>query len=571
MNLAKNTLHIALAQNNYKLGDLEKNLAKIEQSVARARNEGVDLVVFSECALSGYLPADMIERPEFIARQLAVLERVARMSDQELGIVVGYIAQNPDSTGKHLQNAVALCHDGAIVGGVAKQLLPTYEIFDEARYFEPADAAQLIDFKGVKLGLSICEDAWNPHGFWERPGYAHDPIEALAKAGADVLINIAASPFELEKPARRRELLGEHARRHGRPLVFVNQVGGHDELIFDGRSVVFDAQGDMALELADFKEDFAIQKITIEASNGQQKSKIDTETNRTQPPEDQAEARKAIVLGLRDYMHKSGFQGAILGLSGGIDSALCAALAAEALGPENILGVAMPTRYTRQMSNTDAELLAKSLGIEFLSIPIEATFGAFLEQMSPVFAGYDEDVTEENLQARIRGTTLMALSNKFGKLVLVPGNKSEFAMGYSTLYGDMVGALSPIGDCFKTLVYEMARGINADAGREVIPARTIERAPSAELRPDQSDQDSLPPYDVLDAILAKFMHDGQSAAELVAAGFEAEVVREVLTKLFRAEYKRLQGAPILRITPRAFGRGRRFPLAASYEELLILK
>jgi len=564
MNLAKKTLRIALAQCNYKLGDLAGNFAKIQQGVARARAEGADLVVFSECALSSYLPGDMLERPEFIARQLAYLEQVAKLSDADLGIVVGYVAHNPAPLGKRLQNAAALCHGGALVGSVAKQLLPTYDIFEEARYFEPEKSAKCLDFKGVKLGLSICEDAWNPPGFQAYPGYARDPIEALAKAGAEVFINIAASPFELGKPARRRALLGGHARQHRRPMVFVNQVGGQDEIVYDGRSMILDATGEQRVELADFEEDFAVFEVAIEAAA----KASETEISPAQSPEEQAEARKAIVLGLRDYMHKSGFRGAILGLSGGIDSALCAALAVEALGAENVLGVALPTRYTSAISNTDAEVLAERLGIEFMSIPIEAAFGAFLAQMAPVFKGLGEDVTEENLQARIRGTTLMALSNKFGKLVLVPGNKSESAMGYSTLYGDMVGAISPIGDCFKTLVYAMARGINADAGREVIPQRTIERAPSAELRPGQSDQDSLPPYDILDALLARYLHDGASAQELVAEGFEAELVRGVLKKLFRAEFKRAQGAPVIKITARAFGRGRRYPLAASYEELL---
>lgn len=572
MNLAKKALRIALAQCNYKLGDLAGNFAKIEQDVARARAQGADLVVFSECALSSYLPGDMLERPEFIARQLARLEQVAKLSDADLGIVIGYVAPNPAPTGKRLHNAAALCVGGAVVGSVAKQLLPTYDIFEEARYFEPGGPATCLEFKGIKLGLSICEDAWNPPGFQASPPYAQDPIDALVGAGAEVLINIAASPFELGKPARRRALLAGHARRHRLPMVFVNQVGGQDEIVYDGRSMILDAAGASCAELADFKEDFLTHEIAIEPPGDAPSPVASVDINPASAAENldeaQAEARKAIVLGLRDYMHKSGFSGAILGLSGGIDSALCAALAVEALGAENITGVALPTRYTSAISNTDAQALAQRLGIEFLSIPIEATFEAFLAQMAPAFAGLGEDLTEENLQARIRGTTLMALSNKFGKLVLVPGNKSEAAMGYSTLYGDMVGAISPIGDCFKTLVYAMARGINADAGREVIPQRTITRAPSAELRPNQADQDSLPPYDILDALLARHLHDGESAEELVAAGFDAELVRDVLKKLFRAEFKRAQAAPVIKITPRAFGRGRRYPLAASYEELL---
>jgi NAD+ synthetase len=571
------TLRIALAQRNYTMGDLDGNLRIIEEAIKRGRAEAADLVVFSECALPGYLPRDMIERADFVDRQLEYLERVAALSDDRLGVLVGFVARNPQNRGKRLHNAAALCHGGEVVGAVAKRLLPTYDVFEEARYFEPAGPAEVFEFRGVRLGVSICEDAWNQRDFWEQPLYECDPIEELVQGGAQILINLAASPFHLGKPAFRRHLLSQHASCHRRPLLFVNQVGGHDSLIFDGHSLSISPDGEINRELAGFEQDFALCEVEVEIEveldapprpDAKPQAFIAGEHEReVELDEAQTQARQAIVLGLRDYVHKTGFRGAILGISGGIDSAMCAVLAAEALGPENVLGVAMPTRYTRDISNQDASILAKTLGIEFMSIPIEATFEAFLAQLEPAFAGRDEDVTEENLQARIRGATLMSLSNKFGKLVLVPGNKSEFAMGYSTLYGDMVGAICPLGDCFKTLVYAMARGVNADANREIIPARTIERAPSAELKPDQTDQDSLPPYDLLDAILAAFMHEGQSAAELVERGFDAALVDDVLSKLFRAEYKRRQAAPILKISPKAFGRGWRYPLAATYRHL----
>ncbi len=556
------TLRIALAQLNYTVGDLDGNVALIERHVERARAEGADLVVFSECALLGYPPRDMVERDDLIGRQLDCLERVAALSDDELGIIVGYIERNPADQGKRLRNAAALCHGGAVAGKVFKRLLPTYDVFDEDRYFEPGDEARVFEFKGAKLGISVCEDAWNERDFWERPLYWVDPIAELAEAGADLLVNIAASPFHMDKGAFRRRLLASHATAHGLPVVFVNQIGGHDELIFDGRSLVVSPDGEVACRLAEFDEDFVVRQVACDGRALQQAPQL------AKVSDDAAsQARKAVVLGIRDYFHKSGFDGAVIGLSGGIDSALTAALAAEALGADNILGVAMPTRYTRDISNEDARILADNLGIEFTTIPIEQAFGAFLEQLQPAFAGLEEGITEENIQARIRGTTLMALSNKFGKLVLVPSNKSELAVGYSTLYGDMVGALSPLGDCLKTLVYAMARSFNDAAGREIIPRRTIERAPSAELKHDQTDQDALPDYDTLDAILAAYIHEGLAAADIVERGFDAELVDEVLAKVFRAEYKRWQAAPIIKVTEKAFGVGWRYPLAASYRHL----
>jgi NAD+ synthetase len=579
MSSSRQNLRIALAQLNYKVGDLAANFERMRLHVERSREQGADLVVFSECALLGYPPRDMVERDDLIGHQLDYLDRLAALSDDELGIVVGFIDRNDaepakKGNGKPLRNAAALCHQGQVVDRIYKRLLPTYDVFDEDRYFEPGDSARLVEFKGVKLGISVCEDAWNERDFWERPRYTCDPVRELAEAGAEVLINIAASPFHLHKGEFRRRLLSSHASSLGRTMIFVNQIGGHDELIFDGRSLIVGPDGSVRCRMAEFSEDFAVREVAVrdgglaEAPVPQkqvpQKNALATVTD-----DAAGQATQAVVLGVRDYFHKSGFDGAILGLSGGIDSAMTAVIAAEALGAENVVGVAMPTRYTRDISNEDAGALADNLGIEFLTIPIEASFEAMNEQMRPIFEGLDEGVTEENLQARIRGTTLMALSNKLGKLVLVPSNKSEIAVGYSTLYGDMVGALNPLGDCLKTLVYEMARSYNDEVGEEIIPRRTIERAPSAELRPDQTDQDALPPYDVLDGILEAYMNDGLSAEAIVEQGFEAEVVDDVLAKVFRAEYKRWQGAPILKVTSKAFGVGWRYPLAASYAKLRV--
>ncbi|MFW5967638.1 MAG: NAD+ synthase [Persicimonas sp.] len=555
-------LRIAIAQRNYTVGDLAKNTVLIEESVERARRNGADLVVFSECALLGYPPRDMVERTDLIDRQLDALERIARLSDEKLGIIVGFIDKNDASRGKPLRNAAALCHGGRVVGRVAKRLLPTYDVFDEDRYFEPGDRAQIHTFKGVELGISVCEDAWNEPDFWERPRYQVDPIAEQVEAGAELLINIAASPFHLNKGEFRRRLLASHATSLKRSIVFANQIGAHDELIFDGRSLIVGPNGRVDCRLAEFEEDFIVREVPVGERSGAPSPHLRPTC------ESRAEqANRAVTLGIRDYFEKSGFSGAIIGVSGGIDSALTTALAAEALGADNILAVTMPTRYTRDISNEDAALLAENLGVEFTSIPIEDTFGATLDQLEPSFEGYEPDVTEENIQARIRGTTLMALSNKMGRLVLVPSNKSEIAMGYATLYGDMVGALSPLGDCLKTLVYEMARQLNEVSDGPLIPQRSIERAPSAELKPDQTDQDALPPYETLDAILTAYIHEGRTASKIVQDGFDPQLVDEVLQKLFRAEYKRWQTAPILKLTPKAFGIGWRFPLAASYDAL----
>ena len=562
MTSTDNALRLAIGQNNYRIGDLHRNFGLISASVERAREVGADLLVLSECALLGYPPRDLVERSEVIEEQLDYLERVAALTDDDFGIVLGYIDRTDRDQAKRLRNAAALCHGGEVQARVFKRLLPTYDVFDEDRYFEPGHSAEVVEFKGVELGLSICEDAWNERDFWERPLYPVDPIAELAEAGAEVVINVSASPFHMGKGAFRRRLLTSHTDSLGCWFVLANQVGGHDELIFDGRSVIMSPDGTLACRLEEFAEDFCYHDIVPGADTPQFETNVAEETE-----SEVAQAKKALVLGLGDYVRKTGFSGAILGLSGGIDSALTCALAAEALGPENVLGVSMPSQYSSEHSKTDAQALAENLGIDFETIPIRQTFDAFLEQMAPVFEGYEEDVTEENLQARIRGTTLMALSNKFGKLVLAPSNKSESSVGYTTLYGDMVGALCVIGDCYKQLVYDIAHHINEEAGRVIIPGSTLTKPPSAELRPDQVDEDTLPPYEVLDPLVRGYMEEGLTARELVEKGFEPEIVEFVLTKLHQNEYKRWQAPPVLKICPKAFGVGWRYPLAASYYEV----
>ncbi|MFC7044714.1 NAD+ synthase [Halobacteriaceae archaeon GCM10025711] len=557
---ASRTLRVALAQQNYTVGDLDGNVARIRSAVAEARDRDADLLVCSELALSGYPPNDLLTREAFVDAQFDALDRVAAMTDDDLGVVVGFVDRNPEDEGKTLRNAVALCHGGDVVGHANKRLLPTYDVFDEARYFEPGTASPAHAFAGVDLGLSVCEDAWNQRDFWERPLYDADPVADLAGAGADLLVNVSASPFSLDKGAFRERLFGSHAASHGSWLVFVNQVGGNDELVFDGHSLVVAPDGEVVCRLPAFEEAVAVCEVPLDGDRPDGDPPLAT-TGGSHPEQ----ARAALTLGLRDYVQKTGFERAIVGLSGGVDSSVTAALAAEALGPANVLGVAMPTRYTSDASETDARLLAENLGIEFPRLSIDDTFQAFLDHLAPVFRGREWDVTEENLQARIRGTTLMALSNKLGGLVLATGNKSELATGYCTLYGDMVGALAVLADCPKQLVYGVARAVNAD--REVIPGRVLERPPSAELRPDQTDQDTLPPYDVLDPILTGYVEEGRSADDLVAAGHDPATVERVLRMVHGSEYKRWQAAPVLKVTEKAFGIGWRFPLAASYDAL----
>lgn len=560
MTAVPKSLRVALAQCNYKVGDLEGNQKKIRASISKAKEAGADLVVFSEVALLGYPPRDLVHRRELLHRQKETLKELARESTSDFAILMGFIeprSQGEAYKGQSLLNAAAFCRNGVVEKVVAKTLFPTYDVFDEDRYFGAREENKLVTHKEIVLGISICEDAWACVDSNEMPNYPTDPIKDLAEAGAEILINLSASPFSLDKGEFRQNLTAHHARTHGRAMILVNQVGGNDELIFDGQSLAIDATGTLQARLKSFQEDF--QLLEVSSSGIIKEGKI------TSAPETQAaQAREALVLGIGDYVRKSGFSGVLLGLSGGIDSALTVVLAKEALGAENVHALAMPSRFSSSHSREDARQLAENLGILFDEISIEGPYSAALEALEPHFENRPFDVTEENLQARLRGIYLMALSNKFGRLVLACGNKSELAVGYSTLYGDLVGALAPIGDLPKLLVYDMARLINEEAKEEIIPQRILEKAPSAELRPDQKDEDSLPPYEVLDAIVDLYVVEHLTEEEIIDRGFEAQVVQRVLTLIHRAEYKRWQAPPILKVTRKAFGVGWRYPLAKSF-------
>ncbi|MDE3153760.1 MAG: NAD+ synthase [Acidobacteriota bacterium] len=557
-------MRLALAQLNFTVGAFEGNFERMRSAIARAREADADLVVFSEMAATGYPPRDLLTHAGFIRANLALVERVAALTDERLGAIVGFVDPNPSSEGKGLFNAAAVCHDGRVIARRYKSLLPTYDVFDEDRYFEPAREVAPVAFKGIRLGITICEDVWNAKEFWPSRLYHRDPVDEVVKAGADLLINISSSPFSLGKPALRREMVRQEAKKHQRYFFYLNQVGANDELVFDGHSLGFDPRGEVVLRARDFAEDFLLYDVpvgttaaasepTVGAMAGVSGSRVE-------------EAYRALVLGLRDYVHKCGFHDVVVGLSGGIDSALTAALAAEALGPEHVLGVSMPARYSSEGSRRDAEALAHNLGIRYRQVPIDEIFGAYLAALAPVFEGYAQDVTEENIQARVRGAVLMALANKFGSLLLSTGNKSELAVGYCTLYGDMAGGLAVISDVPKTLVYEIARFINRE--RTLIPVSTLTKPPSAELRPDQTDQDTLPPYDILDRVLEAYVEKNLDVEAICAMGLDPAVVQKIVTMIDRAEYKRRQAAPGLKITSKAFGVGRRYPIAADYRAVM---
>jgi NAD+ synthase (glutamine-hydrolysing) len=542
-----------MAQLNPTIGDFAGNVEKLERTLAACANEAPDLVVFPELYLCGYPPRDLLERAWFIYQSMDAVTRVREVSRRYpgMGLLVGVPLPTNRLTGKGLYNAALLIEDGRVLQQQNKSLLPTYDVFDEARYFDPAQTTSVVPFHGERLGISICEDAWTDPELWLRPPYDFDPIGALAEAGATTLVNISASPFWAGKEEIRYRLLSNHARKHGLPLVFVNQVGANDELVFDGRSLYLDRSGSPCAVFPSFAE--RVQTVDTDRSDCvevyQAQSTIGS-------------VHQALVLGIRDYLRKTGFRQVVLGLSGGIDSALTCALAVAALGPENVIGVTMPAPYSSSGSVEDSRQLARNLGIRLLEIPISEVFAAYLKTLTPFLEGRAPDVTEENIQSRIRGNTLMALSNKFGYLVLTTGNKSELAVGYCTLYGDMSGGLAVIADVPKTMVYELARYMNRNG--EIIPQASLTKPPSAELRPNQTDQDTLPPYDILDGILKLYVDEGRSLAEIVEQGYERETVRWVLRAVDRNEYKRWQAAPGLKVTSKAFGMGRRMPVAARY-------
>jgi NAD+ synthetase len=549
-------MKIALAQINPTVGDVAGNEAKILAALERATAAGADLMVTPELALTGYPPRDLLLRPALVEDNLAALNRLASAT-KRTGLIVGFVGKNTVRPGREVTNSAALLQHGKIQAIRIKTLLPTYDVFDEDRYFEPANGNAPQPFNGVPIGLTICEDVWNDEDFWRDRRYPVNPPMDLAAAGAKILFNISASPWWLGKDATRLAMLQSLARKSGRSVVFCNQVGGNDELVFDGGSMVIDATGRLLARAKQFEEDLLVVSLdssgTPDATSASPAVSCQEET-----------LFKALVLGLRDYLHKCGFKSAVLGLSGGIDSALVAVLAAAALGPENVRGVSLPSQFSSQGSVDDARILAANLKIQFDIIPIQPAFSTVKGQLAGVFAGRAEDTTEENMQARLRGLILMALSNKFGSLLLTTGNKSELAVGYCTLYGDMCGGLAVISDVPKMLVYRLARWINRD--HEIIPAATITKPPSAELRPNQTDQDSLPPYEVLDAILEAYVVEAKAPADIVKAGFSETDVRRIVRLIDSAEYKRRQAAPGLKVTSKAFGVGRRIPVAQRYRE-----
>ncbi len=550
-------MKIALAQINPTVGDITGNCRKILEFIERAKARGAKVVVFPELSVIGYPPKDLLLKPQFVDDNIRGVQHIAsRVSG--IDAVVGYAEKNAQPIGRPLHNAVAVLRDGKIISRHFKTLLPTYDVFDESRYFEPgADERQnIVNIAGRPMGLSICEDLWNDEKMVPRRLYHQNPIADLNTAGAQVMINASASPFVVGKHKFRVELFGSQVRQFGKPLVYVNQVGGNDELVFDGNSVVFDASGKVIAQAKDFEEDLLVVDL------------LNPEPRTLNPVSDIESIYKALILGLRDYVRKCGFSSVVLGLSGGIDSAVTAALAVAALGKEKVVGVSMPSRFSSDHSITDAKKLAENLGIGFHIVPIKTVHDAYEETLTPVFAGRERDVTEENLQARVRGALLMAFSNKFNHLLLTTGNKSELAVGYCTLYGDMCGGLAVISDVPKTTIYALSEFINQQSGRELIPQNSITRAPSAELRPNQTDQDSLPPYNLLDAILHRYIEEEKGAGEIVKEGFDPATVSRVIRLVDRSEYKRRQAAPGLKVTSRAFGFGRRMPIAQRYEQTL---
>ncbi len=548
-------MKITLAQLNPTIGDFEGNLSKIKNTLKIAEKDSPDLVVFSELFLTGYPPRDLLERNDFIHKSQKALETLLGISQEfrRTAILCGTIQPTNRNTGKGLYNTAVLIQNGKILFQQHKSLLPTYDVFDEARYFDPAQHIDTFRFKNETLGITICEDAWNDPELWPRKIYSSDPVEILARKGATIFINISASPFNIGKEKIRYQLLRNHVAKYGKPFVFVNQVGANDELIFDGRSMVLDARGSMVKIFPSFKKNIS----TIDLSNP-------PESLEYIPQDTTASVYDALVLGIQDYMKKCGFKKALVGLSGGIDSALTCCLARDAIGSENILSVSMPSPYSSKSSVEDARKLAKNLGVEFKIIPITPVYKTYLKSLKKHFGEKKEDVTEENIQARIRGNILMALSNKFGYLTLSTGNKSELSVGYCTLYGDMSGGLSVLADLPKTVVYKLARYVNRNS--EIIPLRIIQKPPSAELKPDQKDQDTLPPYEILDQILHFYLDLGYSKEQIVAEGIDEETVTWVIHAVNKNEYKRRQAAPGLKVTTKAFGSGRRMPIAAKFED-----
>ena len=543
-------MKVALGQINTTVGALESNARKMLDYVAQAKGKA-DVILFPELAIPGYPPKDLLELSGFVEANVRTLNQFAEKIEG-IEVIVGFAEPNRQPTGKPCFNSAAIIRDRKIIAVHRKSLLPTYDVFDEGRYFEPSSAQELVQMNGSPVGVTVCEDVWNDKDSFPRPLYHIDPLQIQVKMGAEFIMNISASPYHQEKWEERHKLLQNEARKYGKFVIYLNLVGGNDELIFDGRSVIFSPQGEVMARAKDFEEDLLVFDL-----NSKEPIIRSSSVSRIE------NAKKALVLGIRDYVSKCGFSKVHLGLSGGVDSAVTCALAAEALGAENVFGVLMPSQYSSEHSVTDAVALAKNLGIRHEIIPIKRIFDTYREELRPIFKNAPEDVTEENLQARIRGNLLMALSNKYNYLLISTGNKSELAVGYTTLYGDSCGGLAVISDVPKTMVYELAKFINRD--REIIPLNTITKPPSAELRPGQKDSDSLPPYEVLDPILEAYIEDNLDVDQIVhRTKADRELVRKILLMVDRAEYKRKQLPIGLKISSKAFGFGRRMPIAQRY-------
>jgi NAD+ synthase (glutamine-hydrolysing) len=547
-------MKIALCQLNSTVGDISGNLAKISETVNNLAYSEADIFLFPELFLMGYPPRDLLDHHWFIERGEEAIAELCDLSLKvpEKAIVTGIALPSNLDQGNGLYNSAVVVQNGHVIFVQHKTLLPTYDVFDEHRYFDSASEHSLFIFNGKKIGITICEDAWNIPELWKRQPYSVDPVEILAEKGAELILNISASPFYKDKQSVRYEMISNHVKKFGVPFALVNSVGANDELVFDGGSMVINGNGDYCCELPFFEESIVVSDI--EEIPESLAAPADTGIKGV---------HNALVLGVRDYFAKTGFSKALIGLSGGIDSAVTAAIAVQAIGAENVMGITMPSQFSSDGSVSDSIDLAENLGVECEEIAIKDIYDKFEAGLADIFSGTETGVAEENLQARIRGVLLMGVSNKYNRLLLTTGNKSEMAVGYCTLYGDMNGGLAVLADLYKTDVYDLARYINR--GGEVIPNSTIDKAPSAELRPDQKDEDSLPPYEVLDAILKALIEEDHSGDEVVELGFERELVEWVIRALKINEYKRRQSAPTLKVTPKAFGMGRRFPIAAKYE------
>jgi len=543
-------MRIALAQLNPIIGDFSSNADKMRTAAEKAKKLSCDLIVFPELAISGYPPRDLLEKNEFIEANLASLQNLVQ-SVTGIGVICGYVDRNAGKAGNPLYNSAVLFEGGRILHKAHKRLLPTYDVFDETRYFEPGSECISYPYRDHRIGLAVCEDIWNDREFFMKPRYPIDPVERMVNDGTDLLINVAASPYYAGKWEFKRDIFQKIVKKYGIPLVYVNQVGGNDSVLFDGISCAYNAKGELVARARDFEEDMVLFDTTSQEGEVHPISQSDAES-----------ILNALVMGTRDYIRKCGFSTAIVGLSGGIDSALTAYVAVQALGADHVLLVFMPSRYTSKDNVEDTNDLAANLGAELVTLPIDMEFETYLKDLSPLFDGVETEITGQNLQARIRGTMLMAISNKLGHMLLATGNKSELAVGYCTLYGDMNGGLAVLADVPKTAVYRIARFINRD--REIIPERIITKPPSAELKPDQRDQDDLPPYEILDEILTAYIEDNKAPDEIVAMGFDPSIVGDIIARVDRNEYKRHQSPPGLKVTTKSFGYGRRYPIAQRY-------